>query len=49
MIAGVFYPTDVIVGGLIGVAAGYLTWRWFGLLEPLPTLVVRTARVFHLA
>ena len=47
--AGVFYPTDIIVGGLIGVVMGYLTWRWFGLMEPLPTLVVRTAQRFHLA
>ena len=47
--SGVFYPTDVIIGGLIGVVMGYLTGRWFMLIEPLPSLVVRTARRFHLA
>ena len=47
--SGVFYPTDVIVGGLIGVVMGYLTWRWFMLMEPLPSLVIRAAQRFHLA
>ena len=47
--AGVFYPTDVIVGALIGVVMGYLTWRWFMLMEPLASLVIRAARRFHLA
>ena len=47
--SGVFYPTDIVVGGLIGVVMGYLTWRWFMLIEPLPSLVIRAARRFHLA
>jgi len=46
--SGVFYPTDVIAGAVIGVVAVYGT-RWlFAVMEPLPTLVIRLARAICL-
>ena len=47
--AGVFYPSDVVVGALIGVVMGYLVAGGLRLIEPVPTLVLRGARMLHLA
>ena len=47
--AGVHYPLDVISGAAIGIVVAYLISKLRILLEPLPTLVVRLARVFSLA
>ncbi len=47
--AGVFYPSDVVVGALIGVGMSYLIALALRLLEPLPTRVLRVARILHLA
>ncbi|MCE2462683.1 MAG: phosphatase PAP2 family protein [Dehalococcoidia bacterium] len=47
--AGVFYPSDVVAGALIGVAISYLVAVGLRLIEPLPTLVLRGARTLHLA
>ena len=47
--AGVFYPMDVIAGAAIGIAVAYLVSKLRVLLEPLPTLVIKLARVFCLA
>lgn len=47
--AGVFYPSDVVAGALIGVSISHLVAIALRLIEPLPTLVLRGARTLHLA
>ncbi len=47
--AGVFYPSDVGAGILIGVTSSYVATMVVWWLEPLPTLALRMARLFHLA
>jgi len=47
--AGVFYPTDVLAGALIGALWGPLTARLFRLAEPLPSRALRLARLLYLA
>ncbi|MBI4299072.1 MAG: phosphatase PAP2 family protein [Chloroflexi bacterium] len=47
--AGVFYPLDVIAGAAIGIVMAYLMSRLRVLLEPLPTMVIKLARIFCLA
>lgn len=47
--AGVFWPTDIVGGAVVGVL---VTWgtAWLGrFMEPLPTLAVRLARAIGLA
>ena len=46
--AGVFYPSDVVVGALIGATISYLVAVGLRLIEPLPTLVFRCVRTLHL-
>ncbi len=46
---GVFYPSDVVAGALIGVVMSYLVALAFRLIEPIPTLALRGARTLHLA
>ena len=47
--AGVFYPSDVVAGALIGVSISYLVGVALRLIEPIPTLVLRVSRTLHLA
>ena len=47
--AGVHYPLDIVGGALIGVLFAFLVSRLRRLLEPLPTMVIRAARVLCLA
>ena len=47
--AGVHYPLDVLVGSGIGVVIALLVHRLRALLEPLPSLALRAARVLCLA
>ncbi len=47
--AGVHYPLDVVVGGALGVVIALLVHRLRALLEPLPSLALRAARVLCLA
>ena len=47
--SGVFYPSDVVAGGAIGVGVSYLVAVGFRLIEPLPTMVLRVTRTLHLA
>ena len=46
---GVFYPSDVVAGALIGVVMSYLVAFGLRLIEPIPTLVLRATRALHLA
>ncbi len=46
---GLFYPSDVLAGGLIGVAVSGLVALALRLIEPVPTLVLKGARLLHLA
>ena len=47
--AGVHYPADVLVAALIGIVVAYLVFKLRGLLEPLPTMVIKAARILCLA
>lgn len=47
--AGVFYPSDVMAGAVIGVVISHLVALVFRFIEPLPTIVLRGIRVLHLA
>jgi undecaprenyl-diphosphatase len=47
--AGVHYPLDVIIGAMIAVVVTYLVFKLRDLLEPIPTWVIKTARIFCLA
>ena len=47
--SGLFYPSDVIAGGLIGVGMSQLVAVALRLIEPVPTLVLRVTRRLHLA
>ncbi len=49
VVAGVHYPADVAVGALIAAVATYLIFRLKGLLGPVPTWVVKAARIICLA
>lgn len=46
---GLFYPSDVVVGGLIGMAVACLVTLGLRAIEPLPTRLLRGARLLHLA
>ena len=47
--AGVHYPLDIVFGAAIGIGIAALVARLAGLLEPLPTMVIRAARMLCLA
>ncbi|MDP6402153.1 MAG: phosphatase PAP2 family protein [SAR202 cluster bacterium] len=47
--AGVHYPLDVIIGAMIAVVVTYLVFKLRDLLEPIPTWVIKTARILCLA
>ena len=47
--AGVHYPSDVIVGGLIGVAGALVAFKLRDLLGPIPTMVIKAARILCVA
>jgi len=44
--AGVFYPTDIVAGALVGIAVYGFTSYLRRFLEPLITMVIRLARGF---
>ena len=46
---GLFYPSDVAAAGLIGVAVACLVTLALRAVEPLPTRVLKGARLLHLA
>ena len=46
---GLFYPTDVAAGALIGVCVACVITLGLKAVEPLPTWVLRGARLLHLA
>ena len=47
--SGLFYPSDVLAGGLIGVGVAYLVVMGMRRIEPVPTWVLAGARFLHLA
>ena len=49
VVAGVHYPADVAVGALIGAVTAYLVSKGKSLLGPVPTWVVKAARILCLA
>ena len=46
---GVHYPSDVVVGALIGVVGATVAYRLKGLVDPLPAMAVKMARILCLA
>ena len=47
--AGVHYPLDIISAALIGLVVTYLVFKLRDLLEPIPTWVIKAARMLCLA
>jgi undecaprenyl-diphosphatase len=47
--AGIFFPTDIAAGATIGITASLMGYYLLRLLDPLPHLIIRVARVIHLA
>ena len=47
--SGLFYPSDIVAGGLIGAAVACLVTLGMRRIEPLPTWVLNGARFLHLA
>ena len=47
--AGVHYPLDVIAGAIIGIVIARLVFKLRDMLEPLPTMVIKAARIVCLA
>ena len=47
--AGVHYPLDIVASALIAVVVTYLVFRMRDLIEPIPTIVIRAARILCLA
>lgn len=47
--SGLFYPSDVIAGALIGVGMSQLVAVALRLIEPIPSHVLRVTRKLHLA
>ena len=47
--SGLFYPSDILAGGLIGAAVAYLVTIGMRRIEPVPTWVLNGARFLNLA
>ncbi len=47
--SGLFYPTDILAGALIGSGMAWLITVGMRRIEPMPTWVLAGARFFHLA
>ena len=46
---GLFFPSDVLAGGLIGATVACLVTLGLRAIEPVPTWVLKGARLLHLA
>lgn len=49
MYAGVFYPTDLLAGAMLGIATAYFMALVFHFLKPLISLALKLIRSAHLA
>jgi undecaprenyl-diphosphatase len=47
--SGLFYPSDIVAGGLIGAGIAWLVTFGMWRIEPVPTWVLNGARFLHLA
>lgn len=47
--SGLFYPSDIVAGGLIGMGIAWLVTLGMRRIEPVPTWVLNGARFLHLA
>ena len=47
--AGVHYPLDIAAGAAIGAVVAFLVSKLRDLLEPIPTMVIKAARILCLA
>ena len=47
--SGLFYPSDILAGGLIGAGVAWLVPLGMRRIEPVPTWVLNGARFLHLA
>ena len=47
--AGVHYPLDIVASAVIAVAATFLAFKLIAVLEPIPTMAIKAARILCLA
>ena len=47
--SGVHYPLDIVAGAMIGAVVTFLVFKLRDLLEPIPTWVIKAARILCLA
>lgn len=47
--SGVHYPLDIVAGAIIGFAATWVAFKILKKIEPLPTMVIKIARILCLA
>ncbi len=47
--AGVFYPSDIVGGAIIGLTSTLLAYFMFKYVSPIPTILIRIARHMYLA
>ena len=47
--SGLFYPSDIVAGGIIGAGVAWLVTLGMRRIEPVPTWVLNGARFLHLA
>ncbi len=47
--AGIFFPSDIVGGAVVGITASLTGSYLLKILDPIPHLIIRVARVLHLA
>ncbi|SVA59640.1 uncharacterized protein METZ01_LOCUS112494 [marine metagenome] len=47
--AGIFFPSDIVGGAVLGITASLTGSYLLKILDPIPHLIIRVARVLHLA
>ena len=47
--AGIFFPSDIVGGAVVGITASLTGSYLLKILDPIPHLIIRVARILHLA
>jgi undecaprenyl-diphosphatase len=46
---GIHYPMDILGGAVVGLVAVVMARAFWGLIDPIPVIVIRAARIFCIA